>query len=97
MATTKIWPIKDSLSRVVEYARNPEKTDLHAVLHYAADGIKTYAAEEHSLFVTGINCNANTAFQEMRAIQERFGKTGGNVAYHAYQRSEEHTSELQSH
>lgn len=84
MATTKIWPIKDSLSRVVEYARNPEKTDLHAVLHYAADGIKTYAAEEHSLFVTGINCNANTAFQEMRAIQERFGKTGGNVAYHAY-------------
>lgn len=85
MATTKIWPIKDSLSRVVEYARNPEKTDLHAVLHYAADGIKTYAAEERSLFVTGTNCNANTAFQEMRAIQGRFGKTGGNVAYHAYQ------------
>ena len=85
MATTKIWPIKDSLSRVVEYARNPEKTDLHAVLHYAADGIKTYAAEEHTLFVSGINCNANAAFQEMRAIQERFGKTGGNVAYHAYQ------------
>ena len=78
MATTKIWPIKDSLSRVVEYARNPEKTDLHAVL-------QAYAAEEQSLFVTGINCNANTAFQEMRVIQERFGKTGGNVAYHAYQ------------
>ena len=39
MATTKIWPIKDSLARVVEYARNPEKPDLHAVLHYAADDI----------------------------------------------------------
>lgn len=85
MATTKIWPIKDSLSRVVEYTQNPEKTDLHAVLHYAADGIKTHATEERSLFVTGINCNANVAFREMRAIQERFGKTDGNVAYHAYQ------------
>lgn len=85
MATTKIWPIKDSLSRVVEYAQNPEKTDLHAVLHYAADGSKTYTKEERSLFVTGINCGTNTAFQEMRAIQERFGKTSGNVAYHAYQ------------
>lgn len=26
MATTKIWAIKDSLSRVVNYAKNPEKT-----------------------------------------------------------------------
>ena len=26
MATTKIWAIKDSLSRVVSYAKNPEKT-----------------------------------------------------------------------
>lgn len=25
MATTKIWAIKDSLSRVVNYAKNPEK------------------------------------------------------------------------
>ena len=36
MATTKIWPIKDSLARVVDYARNPEKTiylDLQTVLH----------------------------------------------------------------
>lgn len=27
----------------------------------------------------------DTAFQEMQAVKERFGKTGGNVAYHAYQ------------
>ena len=25
MATTKIWAVKDSLSRVVNYATNPEK------------------------------------------------------------------------
>ena len=26
MATTKIWAIKDSISRVISYAKNPEKT-----------------------------------------------------------------------
>ena len=88
MATTKIWPVKDSLARVVGYARNPDKTvysDLQTVLHYAANGEKTVKDEERAMFVTGVNCNRNTAFQEMRAVKERFGKTGGNVAYHAYQ------------
>ena len=42
MATTKIWRIKDSVKRVIEYARNPEKTeynDLARELHYIEDGI----------------------------------------------------------
>ena len=42
MATTKIWPIKDNLKRVVDYARNPEKTgydDLKKTLHYAAQAL----------------------------------------------------------
>ncbi len=84
MATTKIWAIKDSVSRVLSYAANPEKTiytDLKKVLHYADDSSKT----EQSCYVTGVNCNAETAFEEMNSVQERFGKTSGNVAYHAYQ------------
>ena len=87
MATTKIWAIKDSLSRVLQYAANPDKTtsDLQAVLHYAEDGKKTVSDDEETCFVTGVNCNADTAFEEMLAVQERFGKTGRNVAYHAYQ------------
>ena len=35
---TKIWPVKDSVARVMGYARNPEKTefaDVQRVLHYA--------------------------------------------------------------
>ena len=87
MATTKIWPVKDSLARVVDYAQNPNKTvysDLQAVLHYTANEEKTIS-EEQTMFVTGVNCNRDTAFQEMQAVKERFGKTGGNVAYHAYQ------------
>ncbi len=87
MGTTKIWAIKDSLSRVLDYASNPKKTaytDLQKVLHYAEQGSKTVSDEE-TCFVTGVNCNAETAFDEMLAVQRRFGKTGGNVAYHAYQ------------
>jgi len=44
MATTKIWAVKDSLSRVVSYASNPEKTrfdDLKQVLLYAENNEKT--------------------------------------------------------
>ena len=88
MAVTKIWPVKDSLARVVDYAQNPDKTiysDLQNVLHYAANGEKTIEGGERAMFVTGVNCNRDTAFQEMQAVKERFGKTGGNVAYHAYQ------------
>lgn len=88
MATTKIWAIKDSLSRVLQYASNPDKTtysDLQAALHYAENGKKTVSDDEETCFVTGVNCNADTAFEEMLSVQERYGKTGRNVAYHAYQ------------
>lgn len=88
MAVTKIWAIKDSIGRVLDYAKNPEKTifsDLKAALHYAGDEGKTVTGEEKTMFVTGVNCSADTAIQEMTAMQERFDKTTGNVAYHAYQ------------
>ena len=76
MATTKLWPAKDSLARVVDYAQNPEKTtylDLRNVLHYAANEEKTVERTERAMFVTGVNCNRDTAFQEMQAVKERFG------------------------
>jgi len=89
MAVTKIWQIKNGgLSRVVNYASNPDKTqqsDLEQVVHYAAREDKTAGNDEKALAVTGINCNAETALKEMQEVQERFGKTTGNVAYHAYQ------------
>lgn len=88
MAVTKIWAIHDSVSRVVEYCSNPDKTrltDLEQVLIYAANKAKTLDEGEQSYAVTGINCTADTAAKEMAATQKRFGKTSGNVAYHAYQ------------
>jgi hypothetical protein len=93
MATTKIWPVRDNLSRVLEYAENHLKTanpdtytaaelkDLREVLHYAANSEKT----AKQFYVSGVNCIGDIAYQQMTATKERFGKTGGNLAYHAYQ------------
>ena len=88
MAVTKIWAIHDSVSRVVDYCTNPSKTklsDLEQVLLYAADKDKTLDEGEQQYAVTGIGCRAESAAGEMAAVQRRFGKAGGNVAYHAYQ------------
>lgn len=91
MAITKIWPVKDSLNRVIEYAKNVDKTenpdflnsDLYQVLHYAADENKTRF--ERQYYVTGINCAVETAGQQMQITKERFGKIGGTLAHHACQ------------
>lgn len=91
MAITKIWPVKDSLNRVIEYAKNVDKTenpdflnsDLYQVLHYAADENKTKF--ERQYYVTGINCVVETAGQQMQITKERFGKTDGILAHHACQ------------
>ena len=88
MAVTKIWAIHDSVSRVVDYCTNPSKTklsDLEQVLLYAADKDKTLDEGEQQYAVTGIGCRAESAARDMAAVQRRFGKVGGNVAYHAYQ------------
>lgn len=89
MATTGFWPVKSRLKEVIDYAEKPDKTidkkyvdsDLYAALQYAADDNKT----DKRMYVSGINCNAKRAYERMMATKKRFGKTGGNVAYHGYQ------------
>lgn len=89
MATTGFWPIKGSLRDVIKYADNPDKTtnpkylddDLAAVLKYAENDDKT----DKKMFVTGINCLAVRAYEQMMITKRFYGKTSGNVAYHGYQ------------
>ncbi len=90
MATTKIWAIKDSVKRVIDYTCNPKKTeisdDLWAVLHYSMNPNKVVTRyEETTAFVSGVGCSTENAYQEMMQIKHLFGKTMGNQAYHAYQ------------
>lgn len=89
MATTGFWPVKGSLKDVVNYADNPDKTtnpkylnkDLANALKYVENDSKT----DMKMFVSGINCPAVRAYKQMIATKHRYGKLGGNVAYHGYQ------------
>ena len=89
MATTGFWPVKSRLKDVIDYAENPDKTidrkcvdeDLWYVIRYSENDSKT----DKKMYVSGINCSPKTAYEQMSATKARFGKQGGNVAYHGYQ------------
>ena len=89
MATTGFWPIKGRLKDAIDYAENPDKTtdrkyldeDLYSALRYAANDEKT----DKKMYVSAINCPKQQAYETMMDTKRRYGKLGGNVAYHGYQ------------
>ena len=81
MATTSLWKISGSLKKVLDYAENPDKTSLKNVIEYASDAEKT----DDELFVTGINCEVERAYEMMTETKRQFGKKDKVVAYHGYQ------------
>lgn len=88
MAVTSLWAVRGNLGGVLDYAANPEKTDLTNLLRYATQQRKTVVQEEGvpvKQLVTGIHCAPATARQEMQAVKKRFGKEKGVIAYHGYQ------------
>lgn len=88
MAVTSLWAVRGNLGGVLDYAANPEKTDLMNLLRYATQQRKTTVQEEGTpvkQLVTGIHCALATARQEMQAVKKRFGKEKGVIAYHGYQ------------
>lgn len=70
MATTSLWKISGSLKKVLDYAENPDKTSLQNVIDYASDTAKT----DDKLFVTGINCDVENAYELMTETKRQFGK-----------------------
>lgn len=104
MAVTAIWPIKGRLDKVINYARNPEKTteasykevsSLHAVdevLEYAANDMKT----ERRSYVSCLNCREDTAAEQFKETKRLWGKMEGRVCYHGYQsfKADEVTAEV---
>ena len=66
MGITKIKAVKDSLSRIVGYAENPEKTlysDMQQVLHYAGNQEKVNM--EQTMYGTGLHCRREQAYEDM--------------------------------
>ena len=57
MAVTSIWPIKGRVDKVINYARNPEKThDKKSLLKlHEIEGVIEYAADEN-----GMSCHTAT-------------------------------------
>ena len=53
---------------------------LSMVLQYAANPKKT----NNKLYVNGINCEPETAYEEFTAVKHSYAKTGGIEAYHGY-------------
>ena len=91
MAVSKIWPVRYSLKRVLDYAANPDKTEkkdysdeqyqaLADVLSYAENEEKT----EREFYVEGINCNPAEAREQFVMIKQQYGKEDGIQAYHGY-------------
>ncbi len=93
MAVTAIWSIKGRFDRVIDYAINPLKTiesepqaiaNFHAidnVVEYAVDEMKT----EECKYVTGLRCDPECAKEQFKETKLNHCKTGGIVAFHAYQ------------
>lgn len=92
MATTRIWSISGRLDFVINYVKNPEKTDgsrytdrelqaLQDVIDYAENPSKT----EQRLYVTGINVSPDIARDQMVMVKQQFGKMDKILAYHGYQ------------
>ena len=96
MAITKIKPIKVRLDHVIDYASNEDKTankfygtvkyqDLHNVIEYVEADYKT----EKKLYVSGINCNAENAYEQMRITKQIYNKEDGILAFHLIQSFDE--------
>ncbi len=82
MAYDKIIPIRRRLDHCVSYVLNPQKTDLARVLEYIGNTDKTVTPDGKTVLETAINCQLDTAYREMQATKQRWGKTGGVLGYH---------------
>jgi hypothetical protein len=86
LATTKIWAVHSRLDHLTDYVANKEKTgnrefELNTVLEYTNSDYKT----EKKCYVTGINCNPETAGTSMMDSHKKSTKDLKVLAYHGYQ------------
>lgn len=91
MATTSIWSIKNNLKQSINYIINPEKTINE---YYGKDSYnylelsftKNYNFKnEKTHYVSCLNCSETDPYEDMKFTKERYFKTDGILAFHAYQ------------
>ncbi len=82
MAYDKIITVRSRLDHCVDYVLNHEKTDMAAVLDYIGRADKNVLPDGRSVLETAINCDLESAYQDMQETKRRWGKTGGVLGYH---------------
>ena len=89
MAITKVWPIKTKLKHSINYIIDPSKT---ANKDYGKDNNYHYLhsdkinyKNEKCEYVSGINCLAHTAYQDMELTKQSYFKEKGVLAFHGCQ------------
>lgn len=94
MAYNKIWPVHGNVAGSIDYVENENKTkerieikSINDVILYAMQKEKVKENDEVHLkeYVTAINCNKDTAYQEMQLIKDHYGKCDKILAFHAIQ------------
>ena len=83
MAITKKFVIHQRLDDRVGYVLNDEKTSLDDMLEYATNDDKSVTLQK--AYKTALNCNLETAYQDMMATKKRKNATGGRLGYHIIQ------------
>ena len=86
MATTSLWPIKMTINKTINYVENKDKTkillsDLSNTIDYAENKNKT----EEQFYITGINCNSNSVYQDMMRVKKAYNKLDRIQGFHRYQ------------
>ena len=81
MAYAKILPIKARLDDRVDYVLNEKKTSLDGKVDYVLDEHKTTDGN-HVVYQSAINCDVDTAYEDMQVTKQKWNKTGGRLGYH---------------
>lgn len=92
MAVTAIWKVEKRLDHTLDYIMNIEKTknedygkssylELHKLKEYEDIDYKN----EMDCYVSGINCVADYAYNDMMQTKMQYDKTDGILGFHAFQ------------
>ena len=89
MATTGIWKIEKRIDHVIKYVSNPDKTVMtkenYRELHNLNDYEELSSITEEGLYISGVNCIPEDAFQDMMDTKKIWKKCDGVLGYHAFQ------------
>lgn len=91
MATTSIWSIKNNLKKSINYIINPEKTinedyrkDTYNYLELSSNKDYNFKNEK-THYISYLNCSETNPYKDMKYTKDRYFKTDGILAFHAYQ------------